>query len=87
MDYEAYNAYLVETGDSVIAWADPEGRFSGYTKVWILCHFLLFQKYPSSELTFPLFFYLFRDGGSRIFPVLSTLHWPTFFSSSSGLRS
>jgi hypothetical protein len=36
MDYEAYAAYLTETGDNLIAWADPEGRFSGHTKVGML---------------------------------------------------
>lgn len=42
MDYEAYTAYLAETGDALIAWADPEGRFSGYTKVGVLATFCRF---------------------------------------------
>lgn len=33
MDFDAYTATLEATGESLIAWADPEGRFSGHTKV------------------------------------------------------
>jgi hypothetical protein len=30
---EEYTATLESLGDSLIVWADPEGRFSGFTKV------------------------------------------------------
>jgi hypothetical protein len=33
MDYDEYNAKLASIGDALLAWADPEQRFSGYTKV------------------------------------------------------
>ena len=30
---DAYTAALNSIGDSMIEWSDPEGKFSGYTKV------------------------------------------------------
>ena len=37
----SYFETLNDIGDSIVAWADPEGQFSGYTKVRKITRFLM----------------------------------------------
>eukprot|EP00538_Stauroneis_constricta_P010781 CAMPEP_0119556112 /NCGR_PEP_ID=MMETSP1352-20130426/8157_1 /TAXON_ID=265584 /ORGANISM="Stauroneis constricta, Strain CCMP1120" /LENGTH=52 /DNA_ID=CAMNT_0007603013 /DNA_START=55 /DNA_END=210 /DNA_ORIENTATION=- len=36
---DEYNDTLNKIGDAILAWADPDTRFSGYTDGWFLTDF------------------------------------------------
>lgn len=85
---EAYAETLESVGDSIILWADPDGEFSGFTKVksTMLMGCVVPAFFTENLKTVPFSLLMYRDFPSQTLFLHSTLPLRTFCLWSLGLK-